>query len=335
MRILITGGAGYIGSHIALVGLERGHDIYVLDSLERGFLQSLLSVEKILGKKLVFTKGDVGDVSLLEDLFLKIKPDAVIHCAGYKSVSEGEKEKELYTNNNIIKSRILLQKCVKHSVDKFIFSSSAATYGNPEYLPIDENHPQKPINHYGLTKLATESDMIKISQNSEIKTVSLRYFNAVGNHFSGNLGEDYRHCTNFIPIVLSTLSGFKNETILFGDMFKTRDGSQERDYVHVVDLANAHMLAVEKKDFIHKYNFYNLSTNKATSCKEIIHMAEEISGKKLNFKVGPPRHGDPEVLYSKNLKAKHELGWEAIFSVQDAIKHQWKWFKKSGGEYLV
>jgi UDP-glucose 4-epimerase len=334
MKILITGGAGYIGSHVALVALLAGHTVTVVDTLERGYKQALEKLRQIAGKDVKFYQGNVGDEAFIDEVLKTEKFDVVIHCAGYKSVGEGELEKEKYTKNNVENSRLLMQKCIDHGVKKFIFSSSAATYGIPQYLPIDENHPQAPINHYGLTKLQTEHDMQKLADTANMKMIALRYFNAVGNHESGEIGEDYRAATNLLPIVFATLAGLRDKMFLFGDKFSTADGTQERDYVHVMDLAHAHLAATEKDDYENNFTAYNLSTGTPTSCKKIVDLAEEISRKKLNYEVVAPRPGDPEKVFATNTKAKQELAWSPTRDIATSISNQWTWYQKSGGSYI-
>lgn len=305
-KVLIIGGAGYIGSITTLCYLRsNNYDVCVVDNLEKSNINVINKLEKLSNKKVNFIKIDIRNKIELDKVFSVFMPNIVLNFAGYKSVAEGEIEKEKYTENNVIGSRNILENCIKYNVNRFIFSSSAATYGNPKYLPINESHPQSPINHYGWTKLQTELNMQEFS-NKGLECIALRYFNAIGAEESGLLGEDSILCANLVPVIINTILGKREKTLIFGNNFNTKDGYQERDYIDVCDLAKAHLLAAESK-MNNRFEVYNLSNSNPVSCKKIIDIIEEITNKKLNYEITSPRMGDPERLFADNTKAKREL----------------------------
>jgi|688.fasta_scaffold42471_5 UDP-glucose 4-epimerase len=324
-KILVTGGAGYIGSHTVLELLKLGYEVIVVDSLERGYLEAIDRVKKLSGESLTFVKGDLKIPEFSQKLLSVHKPDAVIHFAAYKSVEEGERDPDSYFKNNVTATEYLLQSMVDNNVKKIIFSSSAAVYGQTEILPITEEVIPKPINVYGQTKLQMEELINEYTIKFQMKSLAFRYFNAVGADESGQIGEDPRNCTNLIPIVMHTLSGKRKEVFLFGDRFKTKDGSQERDYIHVSDLATAHVKSLSSNLIAGKMEIINLSTENSTSCKDIFKIAEDISGKKLNFTVQNPRKGDPEIVYASKKKSSKFLNWEPTRNIEKSIKDQWNW----------
>lgn len=324
MKIFITGGAGYIGSHVALKCLKERHEVCIFDSLERGHFEAVKRIQEISQSNCIFIQGDIRVKQDIENAISDFKPDVLVHFAGYKSVGEGENKKEEYRINNIEGSNNVIDSCVKNNVKRIVFSSSAGVYGNYKYLPINEDHPKEPINYYGFTKLETEKELEKVSKENNIECVVLRYFNAVGADESGRIGEDPSVTTNLVPLIMSTLVGNRESVTLFGDKFNTKDGTQERDYVHVTDLADVHLL-VSKCTLDDKFNVYNISTGNPTSCKEIIKLSEQISGLKLNYNVGEARAIDPEILYANGEKIKRELGWSPKLTIKDSIRDQWNW----------
>lgn len=325
MKIFITGGAGYIGSHTAFEALRQNHDVTIFDSLERGYKQAIERVESLSGKKINFIKGDLRLEKSINEALKASQPDVVIHFAAYKSVGEGEKEPQKYIENNVYATKILVEAMVRNNVKRIIFSSSAAVYGISKDLPITEDSPTNPISVYGKTKLDMEMIIKKYAKENGLEALSFRYFNAVGADESGQIGEDPRSSTNLLPLVMQTLIGKREKVLLFGNRFSTKDGSQERDYIHVSDLADAHVKAL--KIFIPegKMLVLNLSTGERTSCFEVFNISEEVSGKKLNYEISQPRSGDPEVLYADNLKAKKILHWEPKRSIRKSIEDQWRW----------
>lgn len=323
-KVLVTGGAGYIGSITLIELLNRDYQVMVVDTLERGYKQALDRVKQITGKDFGFEKLDVRDEEKLSKVFDTFKPDAVIHFASYKSVGEAEAEPEKYFDNNVGGMRVLLDVMDKKGVKKIIFSSTAAVYGQGE-VPISEKSPTQPLNAYGQSKLDMEKLSKTYADTKGFSVVALRYFNAVGAHKSGLIGEDPSRSTNLLPLVLQTLVGRRNEVLLFGNNFHTVDGSQERDYIDVYDLAIGHIAALEKN--IDGFEAINLATGTPSSCLKVFAIAEEVAGKKLNYKVVGPRKGDPEIVYAISKKAKDILDWEPVKNIRDSITDQWAWTK--------
>lgn len=325
MKILITGGAGYIGSHTVLEALRKGYEVAVIDNLERGYLEAVKRVEKLSGSKVAFFKADLRNIEEIEKVFEEVMPETVIHFAAYKSVGEGQKEPEKYWKNNVEATENLLKVMVKYKTKRIIFSSSAAVYGMSKDLPITEESEKNPISVYGETKLEMEKLVQKYAKEYGFEAIAFRYFNAVGADESGEIGEDPSASTNLLPLVLQTLAGKRAEVLLFGNQFSTEDGTQERDYIHVSDLAEAHILACEVELPKGELLSLNLSTGIRTSCKKVFDIAEEVSGKKLNYRVVEPRDGDPEVLYATGEKARNLLKWQAKRDIRKSIEDQWKW----------
>ncbi len=328
-KILVTGGAGYIGSITLVELLNHGYEVCVVDTLERGYMQALDRVKKVTGKDFGFEKLDVRDKEGMRSVFEKFKPDGVIHFASYKSVGEADREPDKYFDNNVGGLKTILELMAEFGVRQLIFSSTAAVYGNGE-VPITEESPKNPMNAYGQSKLQME-ELASEYVSKGVSTVALRYFNAVGAYPTGELGEDPSRSTNLLPLVMQTLVGRREKVLLFGDNFKTEDGSQERDYIDIYDLALGHIKALEKN--IKGFTPINLSTGKATSCLEIFKLAEDVAEKKLNYSVVEPRPGDPEVLYASNKKAETLLGWVPKKTVRDSIVDQWNWTKKNPDGY--
>lgn len=328
-KVLVTGGAGYIGSITLIQLLEKGHDVCVVDSLERGYQDALDRVKKLSGKTFRFEKCDVRDKDKMAKVFESFKPEAVVHFASYKSVGEAEKEPQKYFDNNLGGMMVLLELMCEFGVKKIIFSSTAAVYGNGK-MPLSEDSPTNPLNAYGQSKLEMEK-LAKQYEKKGISTIALRYFNAVGAHISGELGEDPSRSTNLLPLVMQTLIGRRPQVMLFGNQFGTADGSQERDYIDVYDLARAHVLALEKE--LDGFEAINLSTGSPTSCLEVFKKSEEVAGKKLNYQVTEPRAGDPEVLYAISDKAFELLSWKPVKTIDDSITDQWHWTEKNPDGY--
>lgn len=333
MKIFITGGAGYIGSHTVLEALNKNHEVIVFDSFERGYHEPLRRIQNMTGKTLLEIKGDLRNINEIRKALNDTKPDCVIHFAAYKSVGEGEKEPQKYKENNVDATRNLLDAMVEAGVKKIIFSSSAATYGTTKELPITEDSPQNPISVYGRNKLDMEYLVEEYAKKHNMQAVAFRYFNAVGADESGEIGEDPRSSTNLVPLVMQTLTGKRAEVLLFGDKFNTEDGSQERDYIHVSDLADAHIKVAEKDLEVGALLKLNLSTGERTSCLKVFSLAEKISGRKLNYRVVEPRQGDPEVLYADSSKAQSILSWMPIRNIEKSIEDQWNWSVKNPDGY--
>lgn len=326
MAVLVTGGAGYIGSHAVAALLERGEDIVVVDNLQQGHR------EAVLGGKLY--AGDLRDLDFLDTVFKENSIDAVIHFAANSLVGESMKLPGKYYHNNVYGTLCLLEKMNEYGVGKIVFSSTAATYGEPENIPIDEFDRTLPTNAYGETKLAMEQMMKWFDTAHGIKFISLRYFNAAGAHESGKIGEDHNPETHLIPIVLQTALGRRPRISVFGDDYNTPDGSCIRDYIHVSDLADAHVLALDKLRSGSGSGVYNLGNGKGFSVKEVIEIARKVTGKPIEAVVEPRRAGDPAVLVASSERARKELGWNPSRSdLENIIASAWSWHQANPDGY--
>ncbi len=303
--ILITGGAGYIGSHTAFLMYKKGYKVIILDNFwqNQSFNHNWAQV----------IKGDFADKKILEKIFKENQIDAVMHFAAFIEVGESVKNPLKYYQNNVVKTLDLLEVMLKHDVKKFIFSSSCAIYGIPQYLPLDENHPKNPINPYGKCKLIIEETLKDLYNSHNLKFVSLRYFNAAGSLFGENLGERHLNETHLIPLLLRAAKKNKTFTI-FGDGYKTKDGSCVRDFVHVSDIAQAHVLALEYLNKNECSDFFNLGTGNGFSVKEIVAAVEKILTTKIKIKVEKRREGDPAILVADSSKANEILNWKPKYS---------------------
>ncbi|RJE87651.1 UDP-glucose 4-epimerase GalE [Paenibacillus sp. 1011MAR3C5] len=318
MAVLVTGGAGYIGSHTVAALLERGEDIVVLDNLQQGHKEALLG-----GKLYV---GDLRDAEVLDRVFTENEIDAIIHFAANSLVGESMKLPGKYYHNNVYGTLCLLEKMNEYNVKKIVFSSTAATYGEPEQVPIDEYDRTLPTNAYGETKLAMEKMMQWFDTAHEIKSISLRYFNAAGAHDSGKIGEDHRPETHLVPIVLEAALGKRPHISVFGDDYDTPDGTCIRDYIHVSDLADAHVLAVDRLRTGADSSVYNLGNGQGFSVKEVIEIARTVTGKEIPALIEPRRAGDPAVLVASSERARSELGWAPSRSeLKHIITSAWNW----------
>ena len=324
MKILVTGGAGYIGSHTVLELLNAGHDVCVFDSLEKSTLKNLDEIKLMTRKEITFVKGDLLSYDL-SALLRESSPDVIIHFAGYKNAGESFKEPSKYHRTNVHGTFVLLEAMRECKVNKIVFSSSCAIYGNPEKLPISEELLPNPISAYGKSKLMVEFMLKDYEIAYGISSVALRYFNAAGAHESAKIGEEVKATGNIIPLIMENLLGRKIGFTLFGDKFNTQDGTQERDYVHVTDLAIGHLKALEKLQNSKGFFFYNLGTGTPVSNKKLIELSENVSGKKLNYAVSEPRAGDPEFVFADPSKANNELGWTPKYSIEEIIKTAWNW----------
>ena len=319
MRLLVLGGAGYIGSHTAVELLDRGHEVVIADNLITGYKQAV-------PKEAVFYKGDIRDYNFLNNLFKKEKVDAVIHFAAFSLVGESVTNPLKYYENNLYGTKVLLQAMIDNNVDKIVFSSTAATYGEPENIPILESDRTCPTNPYGETKLAMEK-MMKWSANAyQLRYVSLRYFNACGAHKSGKLGEAHNPESHLIPLVLQVPNGKRESVSIYGTDYDTPDGTCIRDYIHVTDLAEAHILAVEYLMKGGESNVFNLGNGVGYSVREVIETARKVTGHPIPAVEIPRRAGDPARLVASGEKAKTVLGWEPkITSLEDIIRSAWVW----------
>lgn len=319
MRLLVLGGAGYIGSHTAVELLDRGHEVVIADNLITGYKQAV-------PKEAVFYQGDIRDYNFLNNLFKTEKIDAVIHFAAFSLVGESVTNPLKYYENNLYGTKVLLQAMIDNNVDKIVFSSTAATYGEPENIPILESDRTCPTNPYGETKLAMEK-MMKWSANAyQLRYVSLRYFNACGAHKSGKLGEAHNPESHLIPLVLQVPNGKRESVSIYGTDYDTPDGTCIRDYIHVTDLAEAHILAVEYLMKGGESNVFNLGNGVGYSVREVIETARKVTGHPISAVEIPRRAGDPARLVASGEKAKTVLGWEPkITSLEDIIRSAWVW----------
>ena len=327
--VLITGGAGYIGSHTVRTMASRGYRIVVLDNLVYGHAESIISP----GVDLVI--GNVGDPDILQRLFGEHAIGAVIHFAAYAYVGESVANPSNYYNNNLCAPIVLLDAMREHGCDQFVLSSTCASYGNPNYLPIDEYHPQKPINPYGCSKFFLERVLDDYDQAYGIRSAKLRYFNACGASEDGLIGEDHDPETHLIPNVLMSIAGERDSVTVYGTDYDTPDGTCIRDYIHVVDLAEAHVGALQHLQEGSPSFACNLGTGKGVSVRQIIEIAEEVTGRRVPVKFGDRRPGDPAELVANPGRAGDIMGWHANFTdVRDSIRAAWQWMSQPhGGRY--
>lgn len=324
MTILVTGGAGYIGSHSVLALQQAGYKVIVLDNLVYGH-QDL--VKSALGVKLIV--GDTSDRPLLRQLFAEHEIEAVMHFAAYAYVGESVTKPAKYYDNNVLGTFTLLEAMREAGVNHFVFSSTCATYGVPESVPIVEEQPQHPINPYGATKLMVERILQDFDQAYDFRSVCLRYFNAAGADPEGRLGEDHNPETHLIPLVLQTALGQRESISIFGTDYDTPDGSCIRDYIHVMDIAQAHILALKYLMQNGQTDVFNLGNGSGFSVKEVIETARQVTGKEIKAVISDRRPGDPPSLIGSGAKARQILGWQPQYShLQDIITHAWQWHQK-------
>lgn len=324
--ILVTGGAGYIGSHCVLTLLENGFSVVIFDNLSTGHLQTVETLKKY--GKVKFLKGDLQNKADIKELFAKYQVDAVIHFAAFSQVGESVKNPAKYYLNNVCGTLNLLEGMLKNNVNKLVFSSTAATYGEPEYIPIDENHPQIPINPYGQSKLMIEKILDDYDKAYELKSVRLRYFNVAGADSESRIGEWHEPETHLIPNILKSTFNSEKTFEMFGDDYHTKDGTCVRDYINVEDLANAHLLALKYLNNGGDTNYFNLGTKDGNTVKEVFKACEEICNKKITVKIQPRRAGDPASLVADNSKARTILHWTPNKSLKDSIQSAYKWEKR-------
>jgi UDP-glucose 4-epimerase len=314
MNILLTGGAGYIGSHTCVMLLEQGHDVIVVDNLCNSKVESLKRVEKITGKKIPFYQKDLCNLPSINEIFTQNSIDAVIHFAGLKSVAESVDQPLTYYQNNIDGTLVLCEAMQAHGVKHLVFSSSATVYGNPETVPIDENAPVGAFNPYGRSKLFIEEILSDLYVSDKSWNIALlRYFNPVGAHFSGLIGEDpFGRPNNLMPYVSQVAVGKLPELMVYGDDYDTPDGTGVRDYIHVMDLAKGHLKALEKLTSDPGLVIYNQGTGKGYSVLEMVTAFEKAAGKKIPYKIVGRRPGDIPTCYADPSSAEKELGWTAL-----------------------
>ncbi len=328
MAVLVTGGAGYIGSHTCVELLNNGYEVVVMDNLYNSNEKAIERVEQITGKKITFYNADMLDRDAVNAIFEKESIDSVIHFAGYKAVGESVRKPLEYYHNNITGTLTLCDVMRKHGVKKIIFSSSATVYGDPAFVPITEDCPKGQItNPYGQTKGMLEQILTDLhTSDPEWNVVLLRYFNPIGAHKAGIIGEDPKGIpNNLVPYIAQVAVGKLEKLGVFGDDYDTPDGTGVRDYIHVVDLANGHVKAMKKFDDEPAVRIYNLGTGNGYSVLQVLHAFEKACGKTLPYEIKPRRAGDIATCYADPTKAREELGWEAQYGIDEMCADTWRW----------
>ncbi len=338
MKILVTGGLGYIGSHTVVALQNSGYDVVVIDNLSNSSIDVLDRIESISGTRPQYQELELRDKPAVISFFEKQKDlDGIIHFAASKAVGESLENPLLYYENNLNTLVYLLQECENHKITNFIFSSSCTVYGEPDSLPITEAAPVKnATSPYGNTKQIAEEILVDVCRVSEtLNSIALRYFNPIGAHKSAEIGELPKGAPqNLVPFITQTAAGIREQLSVFGDDYDTEDGSCIRDYIHVVDLANAHVVALERlldKKNKSNYEVFNIGTGRGSSVLEVVHAFEKVTDQKLNYKIVDRRPGDVVSVYADTNKANNELGWKAEKSMEDALESAWKWEKKVRG----
>lgn len=320
MNTLVTGGAGYIGSHTVKALKKKGYFTVVYDNLSTG--------HEYAAKGDAFVKGDIFDSDLLSNIIKKYNIDSIIHFAAYSIVGESMENPKKYYINNVEGTLNLLNTMLDNNINNIVFSSTAAVYGEPKIIPITEDCPKNPTNVYGKTKLIIENILEDYSKAYGLKYIALRYFNACGADPIGDIGEDHNPETHLIPLVLQTCAGKRKSIKIFGQDYPTKDGTCIRDYIHVNDLANAHILAIQSLSNGHKSDVYNLGNGNGFSVKEIIDTAEKVTRIKINKEIADRRSGDPAILIASSDKIKKDLGWKPKYTdVNEIIQTAWNWHK--------
>ncbi len=328
MTVLVCGGAGYIGSHTVYELIDKGDDVVIVDSLETGHI-------KAVHKDAKFYKGDIRDKEFLTNVFDKENIDAVIHFAANSLVGESMVNPLKYYDNNLYGTKVLLEVMIEHDVKKIVFSSTAATYGEPERVPILETDKTEPTNTYGETKLSMEKMMKWTDVAHGLKYVALRYFNACGAHKSGEIGEDHHPETHLIPLILQVPLGKREAISVFGNDYDTKDGTCIRDYIHVTDLAQAHILAVDYLMKGNESNVFNLGNGVGFTVNEVIETARKVTGKEIKAVMAERRAGDPAQLIASSEKAKTVLGWKPEHAdLEEIIASAWKWHSTHPDGYM-
>lgn len=327
MTILVLGGAGYIGSHTVYELIDRGEDVVIVDNLETGYKEAV-------HPKARFYQGDIRNRSFIDSVFDQEKVDAVIHFAANSLVGESMTNPLKYYDNNLCGTKVLLESMVAHGIDKIVFSSTAATYGEPESVPILETDRTEPTNTYGETKLSMEKMFKWTGKAHGLRYVSLRYFNACGAHKSGQIGEAHNPESHLIPLILQVPNKQRETISIYGDDYSTKDGTCVRDYIHVTDLAQAHILAVEYLMKGNESNIFNLGNGIGFTVKEVIEAARKVTGDPIKTTMVPRRAGDPAVLIASSEKARTVLGWKPEHAdLEEIIETAWNWHKNHPNGY--
>lgn len=331
MRVLVTGGAGYIGSHTCVELIRAAHEVHVIDSLYNGHAEALVRVRRMGNRELGFSECDVRDADALDEVFVAFKPEVVIHFAGLKAVAESVTDPARYYDVNVGGTAVLLGAMERAGCEKIVFSSSATVYGEPEYLPYDEAHPTRPINPYGRTKLAAENLLRDWSSaNGSRRAVALRYFNPVGADASGEIGEDPRGVpNNLMPFIAQVAVGRRSTLMVFGDDYDTRDGTCERDYIHVTDLALAHVAAVDRMNGLEGFEAFNIGCGLGVTVYELVNAFRSTFGSGLPIEVVGRRPGDLPAFWADTKMAENRLGWKAFSTLENMCKDTLRWQLKN------
>ncbi len=325
MTVLVTGGAGYVGSHTVKRLAEGGVCAVALDTLERGHAELVRG-----GGELIV--GDIANAALLDDTFARHPIEAVLHFAAYACVEESVREPDRYWRNNVDATRTLLDAMVRANVRRIVFSSSCATYGIPERLPLLEDHPQRPVNPYGETKVAVEQMLADFDREYGLRSVVFRYFNAAGADPAGEIGEWHDPETHLIPIVLDAATGRREAVAIFGTDYSTPDGTCVRDYIHVTDLADAHVLGLAHLEAGHPSDAFNLGNGTGFSVRQVLATAERVTGREIPWRAAPRRAGDPPALVSGSEKARRVLGWTPRNGdLETIVETAWRWHRRLHG----
>lgn len=335
-KVLVTGGAGYIGSHTCVELLQAGHEVIVLDNLSNSSEEALHRVQQLTQKSLVFIQGDIRDHQVLEQIFNEYKIDAVIHFAGLKAVGESQQVPLVYFDNNIAGSIALVQAMQKAQVYRLVFSSSATVYDEANISPLKEEMPTgMPSNNYGYTKLMVEQILEKLSIADERWSIALlRYFNPVGAHQSGQIGEDPQGIpNNLMPYITQVAVGRREKLSIYGSDYDTVDGTGIRDYIHVVDLANAHLCALNNRLNSQGCRAWNIGTGQGSSVLQVKNAFEAVNQVKIPFEFVPRRTGDVAISFADNSRAMAELGWQPRYTLEDMLKDSWKWQQQNPQGY--
>lgn len=335
-KILVTGGAGYIGSHTCIELLNSGHDVVVLDNLSNSSEESLNRVQQLTAKTLTFVEGDIRDVHMLDQVFQQHTIDAVIHFAGLKAVGESQQIPLTYFDNNIAGSISLVQAMQRANVFNLVFSSSATVYDEANISPLNENMPTgMPSNNYGYTKLIVEQLLQKLATADERWSIALlRYFNPVGAHKSGRIGEDPQGIpNNLMPYVTQVAVGRRDKLAIFGQDYDTVDGTGVRDYIHVVDLANAHLCALNNRLNTQGCRAWNIGTGQGSSVLEVVKTFERVNNVLVAYSIEPRREGDVATSFADNTRAVSELGWTPQYGLEDMLADSWNWQKQNPNGY--
>lgn len=327
MAVLVLGGAGYIGSHTVYELMDRGEDVVIVDNLETGYRAAI-------HPKARFYEGDIRNRQFVDQVLDQEQIEAIIHFAANSLVGESMSNPLKYYDNNLCGTKVLLESMVSHNIDKIVFSSTAATYGEPEKVPIVETDRTEPTNTYGETKLSMEKMFKWTGKAHGLRFVSLRYFNACGAHVSGEIGEAHNPETHLIPLILQVPLGKREEIMIYGEDYDTEDGTCIRDYIHVTDLAQAHILALDYLRKGEESNIFNLGNGTGFSVKEVIEKARKVTNHPIPAKITPRRAGDPARLIASSAKAREVLGWNPQFAdLETIIASAWKWHKNHPNGY--